>query len=607
MNKKKGRYYRLLTPFLVLCVITALLFIENLGVLYEKSDVTALFANGQEDATPKVEEDIKCLVLGDATQNSSIQAEKQLISILDSMRIAYTLKDINSDSIGALKDYENIIISCADLEPLDHLIMDVFSWVKEGGKLMFAQTLDITIFFEAIKSKLGIFEGGDSYSVVESFTFETDFMIGGKGQTFYIDEAYESSLMVSLDNKCIVHMVSGGDKKIPLIWETPYGQGKIVVNNHGVTLKAARGILSAAYSLLDDVCAYPVINLSSFFLDDFPSPVPDSYNEYISRDYHVSISSFYRNIWWPDILELGNQYHLKYSGMIIERYSNEVQAPFEQTQDESDFKFFGGMLLKAGGELGLHGYNHMPFCLSNVDYTGHFEEYVNFKTIDDMMASLKELENFTKNVFPDITITSYVPPSNILSDEGRSMIRDYFPGIKVIASTYFEGGLAYEQEFEVSTDGIIEFPRVISGCELDNFMKMGAFSELNLHYVNSHFMHPDDVLDPDRGAEKGWESLKSSFNEYLSWLYTAAPGIRNLTVTDGAQAIETFDHMTVKRTLTETNLLLELGGFNGSAYLMLRFNEANHGEVSGGTLEHISGNLYLLHAEDDRVNIELKR
>lgn len=607
MNMKNGRYYRLLMPFLVLCAIMVLLFVKNLGVLYELPNAEPVFGAGKGDSVPEVEENIKCLVIGDTSQNSSTQAEKQMISILDSMRVAYNMEYINNGSIGILDEYENIVITCSDLEPFSNIIADIFNWVKAGGNLMFAQTINGTTLFQGIKSKLGIFEGGEFYSMVDSFTFETDFMIGGKGQTFYIDDSYESSLAVSLDEKSTIHMVSGGDQRIPLIWETEYGQGKIVVNNHGLYIKAARGILSAAYSLLDDVCAYPVINSSSYFLDDFPSPAPDNYNEYISKDYNMSVANFYRNIWWADILELGDKYNLKYSGMIIEQYSDEVQMPFERTQDISDFKFFGGMLLKAGGELGMHGYNHMPLCLSNMDYKGHFEDYVNFNTLEDMMASLKELEEFVRTIFPDVNLTTYVPPSNILSNEGRSMIRDYFPEIKVIASTYFEGGLAYEQEFEVSSDGIIEFPRIISGCELDNFMKMGAFSELNLHYVNSHFIHPDDVLDPDRGALKGWEQLKTSFDEYLSWLYAAAPNIRNLTATDGALAIEAFDSLTVKRTLTETELKLELGGFNGSAYMMLRFNDADCGEVSGGTLEHITGNLYLLHAEDSQVDIELKR
>ena len=84
------------------------------------------------------------------------------------------------------------------------------------------------------------------------------------------------------------------------------------------------------------------------------------------------------------------------------------------------------------------------------------------------------------------------------------MLAQKFPQIKTIASNYFAGECAYTQEFEVADDGIVEQPRIISGAILDDYMQMAAVSELNMHFVNSHFMHPDDLLDEDRGAKLGW-------------------------------------------------------------------------------------------------------
>lgn len=94
------------------------------------------------------------------------------------------------------------------------------------------------------------------------------------------------------------------------------------------------------------------------------------------------------------------------------------------------------------------------------------------------------------SLFPENEIAVYVPPSNILSEEGRRLLHDEFPQIKVIASLYLEGQIEYAQEFEVAEDGVIEFPRVISGALLDQYMRWDALNALNLYYVNSHFMHP---------------------------------------------------------------------------------------------------------------------
>ena len=88
----------------------------------------------------------------------------------------------------------------------------------------------------------------------------------------------------------------------------------------------------------------------------------------------------------------------------------------------------------------------------------------------------------------------YVPPSNVLSEqEAEDAGAKDFPQIQTIASNYFAGECAYTQEFEVADDGIVEQPRIISGAILDDYMQMAAVSELNMHFVNSHFMHPDDL------------------------------------------------------------------------------------------------------------------
>ena len=83
--------------------------------------------------------------------------------------------------------------------------------------------------------------------------------------------------------------------------------------------------------------------------------------------------------------------------------------------------------------------------------------------------------------------------------------------------------MAYTQEFEVAEDGIVEQPRIISGAVIDDYMELAAVSELNMHFVNTHFMHPDDLLDEDRGARLGWKKLKKRLDEYMDWLYTSAP------------------------------------------------------------------------------------
>ena len=186
------------------------------------------------------------------------------------------------------------------------------------------------------------------------------------------------------------------------------------------------------------------------------------------------------------------------------------------------------------------------------------------------------------------------------------MLAKDFPEIRTIASNYFTGEFAYVQEFEVAKDGIVEQPRIISGAIIDDYMKMAALSELNMHFVNSHFMHPDDLLDEDRGAKLGWEKLKNRLEEYMDWLYDSAPELRNLTGSELSGAIERYGALTYEKNVTDKSVELKLNHFYDEAYLMLRFNNGIPGKVTGGELEHVTGNLYLLHAVNDEVTIEKK-
>ena len=260
-------------------------------------------------------------------------------------------------------------------------------------------------------------------------------------------------------------------------------------------------------------------------------------------------------------------------------------------------------MLHQGGELGYHGYNHQPLSLPNTDY-GDVLPYDTWKNQSAMKKAVKELVRFGDKIFPSTSMSVYVPPSNVLSAEGRRMLAEDFPQIRTIASNYFTGEFAYVQEFEVAEDGIVEQPRIISGAIIDSYMKMAALSELNMHFVNSHFIHPDDLLDEDRGAALGWKKLKGNLSDYMDWLDDSAPSLRQLTGSELSGAIQRYGAVTFTKTVTDQEIRLELDNFYDEVYFMVRINEGTPGDVSGGKLTHLTGNLYLLKAKEPTVTIE---
>lgn len=607
------RWMGLLVVWTVFIAMAAVLLIERAGVQYSAGQ-HKLGMLAATDATPANSaifgQKPTCLVISDSGQDGVEDVKEQFDQILLDMKIAHRDVDIatdGADAIPSLTSFDRVIVLMPSLDALGTRLTDLMSWVSSGGSLMLAMTPENSGYLQAIAPKLGIDTVGYEYTTAESIVPSEDFMIGG-GQRYEFSDPFKSSLLVSLRETAHV-WAKTGDTEAPLIWSSDCGSGHTVVCNIGIYSKVMRGFYAAAISLLGDATVYPVINSAVFYLDDFPSPVPSGDGTYIKRDYGLSIADFYTKVWWPDLQKLAQKYAIRFTGAMIENYEDVVnQIEPARQADTTQFRYFGGMLLQMGGELGFHGYNHQPLALSDTDY-GTLYDYNTWKNRDTLVAALNELIAFQDEVLPNAHGSVYVPPSNILSARARKIIGEDVPRIKTIASTYFEDGtdLPYVQEFGVASDGIVEQPRIVSGGMVDDtYMRLAAVSELNMHYVSTHFMHPDDLLDPDRGAKEGWEVYKGGLTDYLDWLTTSAPDLRHQTGSECSGAIQRFSSVTVSVDTAADAWTLSLGNFHDEAWLMFRANNGEPGAVSGGEITHLTGNLYLVKATDKTVTIERK-
>lgn len=607
------RWMGLLVVWAVFTAMAAVLLVERSGVQYSAGQhkLGMLAANDAVPASSAIfGQKPTCLVITDSDQDGVEDVKEQFDQILLDMKIAHRDVDIaidGADAIPSLTSFDRVILLMPSLDGLGAHLTDLMSWVSAGGSLMLGMTPDNSNCLQAIASKLGIESAGYDYATAESIVPSEDFMLGG-GERYEFSDPFDSSLSVSLRETAHV-WARTGDAGTPLIWSNDCGSGHTVVCNIGIYDKVMRGFYASAISLLGDATAHPVINSAVFYLDDFPSPVPSGDGTYIKRDYGLSIADFYTKVWWPDLQKLAQKYGIRYTGVMIENYEDAVnQTEPARQPDTTQFRYFGGMLLQMGGELGFHGYNHQPLALWDTDY-GMLYDYKTWKNKETLVASLNELIAFQDEVLPNAHGSVYVPPSNILSVRARKLIGTDVPRIKTIASTYFEDGtdLPYVQEFGVASDGIVEQPRIVSGGMVDDsYMRLAAVSELNMHYVSTHFMHPDDLLDPDRGAKEGWEIYKGGLVDYLEWLTKSAPDLRRQTGSECSGAIQRFSSVTVSVDTSADAWTLSLGNFHDEAWLMFRANNGEPGAVMGGELTHLTGNLYLLKANDKTLTIERK-
>jgi len=607
------RWMGLLVVWAVFIAMAAVLLVERAGVQYSAGQhkLGMLAANDAVPASSAIfGQKSTFLVITDTDQAGVEDVKEQFDQILLDMKIAHRDVDLaldGADAIPSLTSYDRVILLMPSLDGLGTHLSDIMSWVSAGGSLMLAMPPDNSGYLQVIAPKLGIESAGYDYVKAESIVPSEDFMLGG-GERYELSDPFDSSLSVSL-RETAHEWAKTGDAGAPLIWSNDCGSGRTVVCNIGIYDKVMRGFYAAAISLLGDATAYPVINSAVFYLDDFPSPVPSGDGTYIKRDYGLSIADFYTKVWWPDLQKLAQKYGIRYTGVMIENYEDAVnQTEPARQADTTQFRYFGGMLLQMGGELGFHGYNHQPLALWDTDY-GTLYDYKTWKNKETLVASLNELIAFQDEVLPNARGSVYVPPSNILSQEGRKIIGEDVSQIRAIASTYMpsDSSLTYVQEFGVAADGVVEAPRIVSGGMVgDMYMRLAAVSELNMHYVSTHFMHPDDLLDEDRGAKEGWKKYYQGLENYLDWLESSAPSIRMRTGTECAAAIQRFSGLTVSMETSDDSWDLKLGNLTDQGWLMFRANNGTPGRVRGGSLTKLTGNLYLLKATNATVHIERK-
>ena len=607
---KRFRWQGLVKVWAMFMAIALVLLVESLGVHYgaTRFDITYL---DRDKAIPAADaiagEKATNLLVIDSSQEGVSDAESMLDRVLLDMKVPTVTVDLaQGDEIPTLKQYQTMVIAMPNLDPLGEHVLQIMQWVKKGGGVMFAMTPERTGYLDVIGPQIGIESSAYKYVVTEGITPSKDFMLGG-GQTYMFSDPFKSSLSVALNDRAQVEAVSSNGRT-PLVWRSSVESGTAVMCNIGIYVKMVRGFYASAFSLLSSAMAYPVINSAAFYLDDFPSPVPSGNGKYIKRDYNMSISEFYAQVWWPDLVRLAERYGIRFTGVMIENYGDDTKNdPVRQT-DNTQFEYYGGLLLRQNGEIGYHGYNHQPLVLPNTDY-GNEYTYVQWPNRKAIVDSLNELIAFQKTVLPAATSSVYVPPSNILSSEGRQIIGEDMPQIRAIASMAFppDSSLEYVQEFGVAADGVVEAPRIVSGSMVNNsYMRLAAVSELNMHYVSTHFMHPDDLLDEDRGAKEGWETYRKGLEDYLDWLEQSAPSIRMQTGTECAAAVQRFSGLTVSMATSDDSWDLHLGNLIDQGWLMFRANNGTPGRVRGGSLTKLTGNLYLLKATSATVHIERK-
>lgn len=497
---------------------------------------------------------------------------------------------------------QGVVIATNKLKNLAAMT-SIEQYVEQGGRAAILRNLQSELLPEEMVAQLGIASLGQEISV-PGIRVTGDMFLGVQGFGFDSDIYTTAVTDVMLTSDAVPQVTS--QEGHPIIWSHNSGQGKyIVCNSRERDDKNNYGIYTAILSQLKEDYIYPVMNMKLFFIDDFPSPVPEGNFERIYQETGLSTADFYRRLWWPEMLNNGEKYNVKYTGLIIENYGDQVKGPFMPLADvnaRNSLIVYGRELLKAGGELGIHGYNHQS--LAPAGYGQDSLGYDTWESQADMEESLRELKRYISDAYPGYEIHAYVPPSNILSPEGKAAVKNVFTDIKVYSSLW--NGLAtakqYFQNFQLNADGTCELPRVTSGHVSASEKMWENYIVVNYNGVFSHFVHPDEIFY-EESENLTWTMMKQGLTDLLSELQNRFGWLEPVTATEGYEKMKDYFQMDYRVTRSEDGIKINAWDFHQPLTFILR-TDKKIGSVTGGSAKRVQANAYVLTVTDGDFEIK---
>jgi hypothetical protein len=337
-----------------------------------------------------------------------------------------------------------------------------------------------------------------------------------------------TTLMPALGQSCSVLAEAGAEEgggTVPLWWRCGAGRGTTTaLNAFELVDRATLGIVLQAAVAAEGFWAMPVPAAAVEFVDDCPLPMTGSALAPLGKP----DTAFYREDFYGMMREAVKTHRVRPTFMAVFSYEDRVRPPFDEP--------FGGPAGAAARDLaaqvaaddlsiGLHGMNHMSPALAG-GVTASFPDAASLRAW--FQAGRESLEAVAG---PQARATVYVPPNDWIDRAGKDALVAAVPGVQVLAAVFNGTNVETEQDFgpDPHAAGVIDLPRTWAGYALTGEAVLGMVNGVLLYGTSTHFIHPDDVLDPERSGGRSWRELRAAYLAGLGELRRRFPFLRDMT------------------------------------------------------------------------------
>lgn len=319
---------------------------------------------------------------------------------------------------------------------------------------------------------------------------------------------------------------------VPLWWRCRVGHGEVsALNAVEFADRAFLGFVIQAVLDAAGTWAMPVLASAVEFVDDCPLPMADRVIPGVGRP----DVEFYSNDFYGMLLEARERLGMRPTFLAVFSYGDEVRGPFGPPFAGTTAERALGLARRIVADdfpVGLHGMNHMSPTLS-----GGVSRPFDAAGLDEWFASARDA--FREVFGPENGPVVFVPPNNFVDAAGKRALVQALPDLRVLSSVFAGSEVETVQDFAVDPDlpGVVDFPRTWAGHVLAGEALVQMLNGLLALSVSSHFIHPDDLLDPERSGGRPWEALRRGFLEGAAEVRRRFPFLRERTVEQAAEDV----------------------------------------------------------------------
>ncbi len=529
-------------------------------------------------------------------ENSSVcqKISAAYTDVLDVIKVHYQLIAIEDAGGVNIQEKDDVILIVEKWRDYEAAIDQVLNAGKNGASIILGFAPGNDTLFQTKMNSFGITDIGQS-RLCTSLAVKEDMLLGLHAGDVLTHAVTEDSIYeFELTDACEVYLTDEND--VPLYYTVKFGKGRLgVYNGQNTAERYYGGVIIGILGTMADGIAYPIINAGVMFIDDWPGPLHGE-DATISEQYGMDMDGFLRYIWWPDMLTLNSKYGVVYTSQYMLTYNDVEQPPFDLDKAELDIPMytFGQQVMKYDGEVGLHGYNHQPLWFEDYLTDDYNTYYTPWASKEDAAAALTYAVEQWHKVFPNYRLNSYVPPSNIIDETGIEVVKEVL-GTPVIISGLYLGEPPQVPEFDFTIeDGVIYFPRLTAGSFMDDETKLQLELGAGLFGVVSHFVHPDDVLDPERNNGATWTQLADQYDNMMGYVTERYPFIEFMTVSEAADSMTVWYSLDYSVVYGENGITVTTENYSKPYDMILLSDRPISLEDSGSAVQQIGTNQYYI-------------